>query len=708
MSFTTLEQFFEDFRIKNNQQPNETVLNRGLLRLKREIRELKTLIDLIQGKEIEEWNESKIYEIDEYVMYNGLVFKSNVDTNFDKNPQTSGFWTLQTIDTVKSKNSIFEYNTIVSSENQLIFNVDFTLSSTPAVFIEGLLIDATEFTWNSNSVTFTTPVANKRRVTIISGIAYENTLLLPKREFKALDEQYVFNTPFKLTNPSVFVDGLLQNDTFFYGDDYVEFYEPLTFGQNVVVINGFTSGVETYTKTEIDNLLSTYYKKNETYSRQESDTRLQNVATSILNDSSIAKTENVYTKLQVDDILKNYASHDEINGIVDGKADAADTLQGYGINDAYTKLEVDAKLNDKLDSSQFTKAEILSRIHDADGDGTGLSATTLQGLFPTQFMRSDRVSKNIGGLTIDDDVKPDVTFNLDPLSEIPEYGVSLRDKQFSSLYQPTYNGFNSEGLYYICEGEFKGTWWSDLREFGVPNYKDYNWIVDVHHLGNSTKFDFVPKNYGSGFEFKAFNQPKTNDTSYQYGFVDGSIVKLYSYTRKDDNSFIKIPAHYKLIGIKKTISTFKTRNQDDVKLDYIQFNGVSNDEFNKIKQEAGTINKIVTPSIENDNALSLQNTEIDEEHSTNIYKSTKKITSELKFKVENDNIGDGTHVIVYGASANANATIEVTGGLVKDKPSTFDQQGCLIFFVEPNQSSKDVKIIVKSNDKLDLNIDLKL
>lgn len=706
MSFTTIEQFFEDFRIKNNQQPNETVLNRGLLRLKREIRELKTLIDLIQGKEIEEWNESKIYEIDEYVMYNGLVFKSNIDTNFDKNPQTSGFWTLQTIDTVKNKNSVFEYNTIVSSENQLVFNVDFTLNSRPAVFIEGLLIDAAEFTWNSNSVTFVTPVANKRRVTIISGIAYENTLLLPKREFKALDNQYVFNTPFKLTNPSVFVDGLLQNDTFFYGDDYVEFYEPLTLGQEVIVINGFTSGLDTFTKVEIEELLSNYYKKNETYSKQESDTRLQDVATSILNDDSLAKVENVYTKVEVNDIIRNFASHDEINNIVNGKADIADTLQGYGINDAYTKTEVDTKLKDKLDSAQFTKSEILSRIHDADGDGTGLSATTLQGIFPTQFMRADRVSKNIGGLTIDDDVKPDVTFNLDPLSDIPEYGVCLRDKQFSSLYQPSYNGFNSNGLYYICEGEFKGTWWSDLREFGVPNYKDYNWIVEVHHLGNSTKFDFVPKNYGCGFEFKAFNQSKTNDTAYQYGFVDGSIVKLYSYARKDDNSFIKIPSHYKLIGIKKTISTFKTRNQDDVKIDYIQFNGVSNDEFEMIKQEAGTIDEIVTPSIENDNALSLQNSEVDEEHSTNIYESTKKITSELKFKVEKDDAQNGAHVIVYGASANADVVIEVTGGLIENKPSTFDQQGCLIFFVEANTSSENIDIVVRTNDMKNLNIKL--
>ena len=34
--FVTLQDFFENYRIKNGQFPNETVMNRGTMRLKRE------------------------------------------------------------------------------------------------------------------------------------------------------------------------------------------------------------------------------------------------------------------------------------------------------------------------------------------------------------------------------------------------------------------------------------------------------------------------------------------------------------------------------------------------------------------------------------------------------------------------------------------------------------------------------------------------
>ena len=68
---TSFDEFFTDYRIKNNQAPNETVLNTGLLRLKRELRELKSVLDIVVGNAIEEYNPEKPYEIDEYVKYRG-------------------------------------------------------------------------------------------------------------------------------------------------------------------------------------------------------------------------------------------------------------------------------------------------------------------------------------------------------------------------------------------------------------------------------------------------------------------------------------------------------------------------------------------------------------------------------------------------------------------------------------------------------------
>ena len=43
--FVTLKEFFDNFRIRNGDKPNETVFNRPLFRLKREIRELKSVLD---------------------------------------------------------------------------------------------------------------------------------------------------------------------------------------------------------------------------------------------------------------------------------------------------------------------------------------------------------------------------------------------------------------------------------------------------------------------------------------------------------------------------------------------------------------------------------------------------------------------------------------------------------------------------------------
>jgi len=84
--FVTLEDFFNNYRIKNQQQPNETVLNRGMMRLKRETRELKSLLDILLGNDIEPWDINRIYEKDEYIQHNDLIFKSKVNTNYQNEP----------------------------------------------------------------------------------------------------------------------------------------------------------------------------------------------------------------------------------------------------------------------------------------------------------------------------------------------------------------------------------------------------------------------------------------------------------------------------------------------------------------------------------------------------------------------------------------------------------------------------------------------
>lgn len=53
----------------------------------------------------------------------------------------------------------------------------------------------------------------------------------------------------------------------------------------------------------------------------------------------------------------------DVNTLATTKADKATTLSGYGITDAYTKTEVDGKINSKANSSDvYTKAETEDQI----------------------------------------------------------------------------------------------------------------------------------------------------------------------------------------------------------------------------------------------------------------------------------------------------------------------------------------------------------
>ena len=91
--FSILLVFFRDYRVKNGQVPCEVVFNRGPMRLKREIRELKSIQDIIIGNDIPIWNPTTRYEVDEYVYYSGKIYRSKADSNFNYRPaENQNFW----------------------------------------------------------------------------------------------------------------------------------------------------------------------------------------------------------------------------------------------------------------------------------------------------------------------------------------------------------------------------------------------------------------------------------------------------------------------------------------------------------------------------------------------------------------------------------------------------------------------------------------
>lgn len=677
---TTLDQFFQDFRIQNNQQPNETVLNRGLLRLKREIRELKSILDIIQGKKIEEWNRDKIYEIDEYVMYNDVIYRSIIDTNYGMDPVSSGFWQLQNFETIKQSNKLFQYQTIISEDQQTEFFVNFNLDSTPAVFVEGLLYDTTQFTYTKNSVILNEPLDNLRRVTIITGVSYESVPILPKRIITSLEDQYVFNTPFNLSNPTVFVDGLMKTSGFTYGLDYVEFEYPLSEGQEVVIINGMYGGIDLYSKSEIDDILDGYYLKTETYSKNEVDSNISKEKESILNDPSLAKSDDVYQKTEIDNKLAGLITSDDVQTLLDSKADKGTTLEHYGITDAYTKENVDELLKTKVSETDFNGDNIVKKLEGK----SGINASSLDSLKAEQFLRSDVYAVKEDALIVQGS---NTQMNMNPLNEIPEYGVTRNAYSFSSMYQPSFNGFNSQGLYFICEGEFKGTWWSYIYDFGLINPSDYNFIIKVHNIVNSN-LEFIPKNYGNGYLFNKSNQ---SGDLYQYGFIDNNIVKLYSYL-KTGETYNPLVAHYKIIAIKKTISTYVTRNQDDPKIEFLHFNGVPSFEFNQMVEDFEDLPTLEVPSIENDNAF------VD-----GVYQSSKKPLTKLKYVLSNNQLTEDQNVqiLVYNGLSSKAVNVSVEGDALVSNPEQFNQFGeCFIEVTPVEPFEKPAKITI-SGDSFD-------
>lgn len=120
------------------------------------------------------------------------------------------------------------------------------------------------------------------------------------------------------------------------------------------------NATDVYTKTEANNLLNAKANQSTTYTKTEVDTLLEEKADSATTLMGYGITD-AYTQTQVDNLLTTKANITDMNSAlakkadastvttletnltnqINGKADKATTLSGYGITNAYTKDEVD-------------------------------------------------------------------------------------------------------------------------------------------------------------------------------------------------------------------------------------------------------------------------------------------------------------------------------------------------------------------------------
>lgn len=551
--FVSLEDFFDNYRIKNQQQPNETVLNRGLMRLKRETRELKSLIDILIGNQVTAWSSSKIYEIDEYVSYNDLVYKSRIDRNFNNEPFSADTtnWQLFTINASGSTGgTVIKYKTFTATAGQTNFVLPFNIDSTPMVFIDGQLQESTRYTVVSNvEVALTLPAALNEVVTIIAGVTYDSSLVISKERFVATAGQYLFTTNFALKAPSVFINGQLIDETLYtWSANSIDLTTPCTAGQIVYIANGSVLGSEIYTTADIDSLLSAKIDSTLVYTKTEVDTLLTPKATKTYVDTSISTIDAA-------------------------KANKATTLAGYSISDAYTKTQVNTALGGKVDNTLYTDEVVLQKLKNVDGVGSGLDAEFLTGLSSAAFMRVDQRDGKFFDLTIKSSNNPqaatpilineiylDVESNDGPRILLRDYNA----QGVLTTENTAYHTGNTSHMTIMREGYFKGSWEPTLDvTFGIANYAQYNWMVVVTPTLTGYEHDYNKDAAAGHTPYAGFDNNLTwdeNQSEYHYGYIQANTVKMLSIHRNGGTT-IDIPARYQLIGILKTFGSYEWVNK---------------------------------------------------------------------------------------------------------------------------------------------------
>ena len=551
--FVTLEDFFENYRIKNQQQPNETVLNRGLMRLKRETRELKSLLDILVGNQLIAWNPSKIYEADEYVTHNDLIYKSKIDRNFNNEPTTGDLvnWTLTTVDAGGSSGgTVIKHKTFTATAAQTNFVLPFNVESTPMVFIDGILVDPTKYNVISNTeVQLVNACSANEVVTVVTGVTYDSSLVISKERFVSTASQYLFVTSFVLKSPSVFIDGvMLDEELYSWSTNTIELDTPLIAGKKVVIANGSVLGSEIYTTADIDTMLLLKRNVSDSYSKTQVDSLLTPKATTTYVDAKILALEN-------------------------SKANWGTTLSSYGITDAYTKSAVNTALAGKVDNILYSDAVVLQKLKNVDGIGSGLDAEFLTGLSSNQFLRSDqRDSKyfdfaarsahdpNAATLVPKNEIYLDVESVDAPQVLIKTYNTSGVVNSENTVYHTG----NTAHMMIIKEGYFKGSWEPTLDgTFGIADHANYNWVVTVTPTLTGFEHDYNKDAASGHTPYAGFDNNLTwdeNQSEYHYGYIQGDIVKMLAVHR-NGAATIDIPARYQLTGIIKSFSSHEWVNK---------------------------------------------------------------------------------------------------------------------------------------------------
>ena len=273
------------------------------------------------------------------------------------------------------------------------------------------------------------------------------------------------------------------------------------------LLNEKANVATTYTKTETDNLLDAKADKATTYTKTETDAKLD----------AKADKASVYTKGETDGLLDAKADKSttytktEMDGLLNDKADKATTLAGYGIADAYTKTEVDAKVTSvyRYKGTVSTYADLPSsgqevgdvwNIETADsthgikaGDNVAWNGTTWDVLageidltaYPT---KSELATVATTGSYNDLTNRPDLTTKLDAPAVAGTVGQVLTKTEDGQEWADASAGGGGEDTTdYLCFTADEANDTISLNKYGTPdaisleystdkrNWTEYTW-----------------------------------------------------------------------------------------------------------------------------------------------------------------------------------------------------------------------------------------
>lgn len=726
--FTSFDTFFNNYRIKNNTAPNETVLNSGLLRLKREIRELKSLIDLITGTEIETYNPEKPYELDEYVKYRGYCYKSLIDVNISNNPENSQFWKkfdLPSLKELQLKDS-FHYLHFKAEKGQTQIELPVTDPvGTPCVFVEGILADRSEYYIEGSFINFYKPLTGTETVSVLYTMAFESGYVLPSTEITADQDQYIFKTDFDTYYASVFKNGLLLSPSEYeIQKNQISLEVPCNNGDKVKIVAGTLAGVQdVVSDSKLKRVLEDYYRKSEVYSKEETDSELDLLEQQIYTDSNIVKSSEIFTKSELRSFLNDKVSKDEFNSELTLKANKATSISGYNIRDAYTKSEIDEFLDKKISDSELTGSEITQRLNKLYGDETPISVSKISGKSINDLVQQNTQATFNKQVLIGGSDKQNITLRAGLSDEFPELLVKRRENSYNEEKSQIINGISSKDKFITIQGDFKGIFEVQIQKAGIVNPDNYNWTVQVipGTIPVKSKFDFVPRGSGFGLTQKAFYENRQVDASHFYGFVSENVLKCYAFAEigTDPVDLREWPAHYVLTGIHKSLSTNIYLNQGEQN-DYIKFAHESQGDFEKNVEKIGELEEIKQGSPNDKNALELLSSELDENSSDIKYKSEKPgfFTPEMVAEKYVLSETDEVQVTVMKGLPNSDVKIVTTGDIkivnegslpVSSKSFKLDNNGELFFKIsssKPFTKPGTVSLVSTLNESCQIDVSI--